>query len=222
VASAQAKLARIMPDGLKQRVGAIDETVKLDLRSALAPGAAPSDNAALSTLSVAAQTRRRVRLHYRSGGANSEREFDTYGLAYYSGYWYAVGRCYLRQDLRTFRLDRMGQVLPLDTGGPFLRPDDFDALEHLRHAVAAMPRKFAATVMLKTDLATARRALMDTIGLFEQADGGVLLHNQSDDLAWFARQLAGVPFAVEILSPPALREELALLAGNLLRMAAVR
>src|SRR5471032_783945 len=30
IVSAQAKLERIMPDGLKQRVGAIDETVKLD------------------------------------------------------------------------------------------------------------------------------------------------------------------------------------------------
>src|SRR5471030_1519892 len=45
VASAQAKLARIMPEGLRRRVGAIDETVRLDLhvgagRDAAAPGAA--------------------------------------------------------------------------------------------------------------------------------------------------------------------------------------
>ena len=220
VASAQAKLQRIMPDGLKQRVGAIDETVRLAAHERHAPAAAPPDNAALLTLSSAAKQRQRVHLHYRSGGQDSERDFDTYGLAYYSGFWYAVGHCHLRRDLRTFRLDRMGQVR--STAGSFTRPDGFDALLHLRDSVAAMPRKFSATVLLKTELDTARRHLMDTIGLFEQTEDGVLLHNQSDDLGWFARQLASLPFALEVIAPPELRTELSEIAARLLQIAAVR
>jgi predicted DNA-binding transcriptional regulator YafY len=220
VASAQAKLQRIMPDGLKQRVGAIDETVRLSLHNHFAPAAAPPDNAALLTLSAAAKQRRRVHLHYRSGGHDSERDFDTYGLAYYGGYWYAVGHCHLRRDLRTFRLDRMGAVRELERG--FTRLEGFDALLHLRDSVAAMPRKFSATVLLKADLDTARRHLMDTIGLFEQAEEGVLLHNQSDDLNWFARQLASLPFELAVISPPELRSELANVAARLLQIAAVR
>lgn len=223
VASAQAKLERIMPDGLRRRVGAIDETVRLDLR---APSwrdrdqAASSGNAALSALSLAAKEGRRVHLHYRSGGIDSERDVDTYGLAYYGGYWYAVGHCYLRRAMRTFRLDRVLRVAP--ASGLATRPPGFDALEHLRLAVATVPRKFAAKVLLKTDVESARRAFIDTIGLFEQTGEGVLLHNQSDELDWLARQLAAAPFEISVLEPAALRDALRTVGERLLRAATVR
>ena len=217
VASAQAKLERIMPAGLKQRVGAIDETVRLDLARATAP----QDNAALVTLSTAAQSRQRVHLRYRSpGSGDSERGFDPYGLAFHGGCWYAVGHCHLRHDMRTFRLDRIvGAALMAQR---FERPAGFDALAHLRLSLAAMPRAYAATVLLKTNLHTAQRYLMDVIGLFEQTDGGVLLHNQSDDLAWFARELASLPFPFEVVAPDSLRTELRTIAKRLSQIAAVR
>ncbi|MES2346412.1 MAG: YafY family protein [Pseudomonadota bacterium] len=199
VASAQAKLERIMPAGQA--------------------GAEPN-NAALSALSVAAKARRRVHLRYRAGGADTERDFDPYGLAYYAGYWYTVGHCYLRRDLRTFRLDRVLAVEPANGG--FTLPPGFDALEHLRLSVAALPRKFAARILLHTDLATARRSMMDTIGLFEQTGDGVLLHNQSDELGWLARQLAAAPFDITVLEPPELRAELGAVAARLLRAAGTR
>ena len=216
VASAQAKLSRIMPDGLKQRVSALDETVRLDL----AAGSAPRDNAALVVLSAAAQRGQRVHLRYRVGGVATQRDVDTYGLAWYLGYWYAVGWCHLRDGMRTFRLDRIehAAIAP----GQFVRPADFDALAHLRLSIAALPRAFPATVLLKTDIETARGALMDTIGVFAQHDDGVLLHIQSDDLAWLARQLAAAPFELEIIDPPRLREALTAHARRLLQMAAVR
>ena len=217
VASAQAKLERIMPAGLKQRVGAIDETVRLDLARATAP----QDNAALVTLSSAAQSRQRVRLRYQPPGADeTERGFDPYGLAFYDGCWYAVGYCHLRRDMRTFRLDRIVAADLLPQG--FARPDGFDALAHLRTSLAAMPRAHAATVLLETDLHTAQRYLMDAIGLFEQTGDGVLLHNQSDDLAWFARELASLPFGFRVISPDALRDELDTIAQRLSQIARVR
>jgi predicted DNA-binding transcriptional regulator YafY len=166
---------------------------------------------------MAAKEGRRVRLHYRAGGVDSERDFDTYGLAYYGGYWYAVGHCYLRQDMRTFRLDRVRQVLP--ARGLVRRPPGFDALEHLRLAVATVPRRFAARILMQTDLESARRACIDTIGLFEQTADGVLLHNQSDELGWLARQLAAVPFEIRVLEPEALRDELRTVGERLLRAA---
>ncbi|MES2257199.1 MAG: YafY family protein [Pseudomonadota bacterium] len=217
VAAAQAKLERIMPAGLKQRVGAIDETVRLDLARATAP----QDNSSLVALSAAAQARRSVHMHYRPpSGAASERDFDPYGLAFYGGCWYALGFCRLRLDMRTFRLDRIVAVAPLERR--FERPAGFDALAHLRTALALMPRAHAATVLLKTDLRTAQRFLMDAIGLFEQTEQGVLLHNQSDDLNWFARQLASLPFDFTIVAPAALQAELATVARRLLQMANVR
>lgn len=214
VASAQAKLERIMPDGLKRRVGAIDDTVRLDLERAR--HTTPQDNAALVTLSAAAQRGQRVHLRYHTTDAASERAIDPYGLAYYGGCWYAVGFCHLRQDLRTFRLDRILSAAPLPQS--FLRPAGFDALAHLRTSFAAMPRAFATRVLLHTDLATAQRYLPEAIGLFEQTADGVLLHNQADSLDWFARALAGLPFDFEILAPDALRVELAAVVARLARI----
>ena len=214
VASAQAKLERIMPDNLKRRVSAVDETVKLDLSQA----AAPDSNAALVILSGAAQNRQRVHMHYHSAtGDDSERDFDAYGLAYRGGRWYAVGMCHLRRGLRSFRLDRIGRVQALEQ--TFTRPADFDALTYLALSVAAMPRAFAVEVLLKTDLKTAREQLFEAAGLFEQTADGVLLHNQSDDLDWFARELARLPFAFEIRHPPALRDALKTCASRLLQLA---
>lgn len=214
VASAQAKLERIMPANLKRRVSAVDETVKLDLSRPTSP----DTNAALVALSAAAQNRQRVHLHYRNAdGDDSQRDFDPYGLAYRGGRWYVAGMCHLRKDLRSFRLDRIGQVTLLEQS--FTRPADFDALAHLSFSVATIPRAFATEVLLKTDLRSARDHLFDAAGIFEQTDDGVLLRNQSDDLDWFARQLARLPFAFEIRHPPELRDAVRNCAQRLLQLA---
>ena len=79
IASAQAKLARVMPARLKRQVGAIGDTVRLESRQAIN---APASNEALVALTLAAQQQSRVHLRYRSGqGIDSERDFDPYGLA---------------------------------------------------------------------------------------------------------------------------------------------
>ncbi|MGO4377952.1 helix-turn-helix transcriptional regulator [Pseudoduganella sp. RAF53_2] len=224
VASAQAKLERIMPDGLKQRIGSIGDSVHLDL----ARGRAPQDNAALVVLSAAARDRQRVHINYRAsplaaaGPASGEtaRDVDPYGLAYYTGFWYLVAHCHLRRGLRTFRLDRVLEARAL--AQHFERPANFDALAHLRRTIAALPRKFPATVLLKTDLQRAQSVLPDWIGLLEQTPNGVLLHNQSDELEWFARQLAALPFGFEIIGPPELCAVLAQHARQLLSAAQLR
>lgn len=214
VASAQAKLERIMPANLKRRVGAVDATVRLDLSRPTAP----ADNAALVVLSAAAQAGRRVHLRYRAPGhEESARDFDTYGLAYRAGCWYAVGHCHLRGAARSFRLDRIVEARQLEQ--TYARPDGFDALAHLAESIATLPRAYTSVVLLKTDLKTARAHLFDAAGTFEQTAGGVLVRNQADDLGWFARQLASLPFAFEIVEPPALKDAVRACAQRLLAMA---
>jgi predicted DNA-binding transcriptional regulator YafY len=214
VTSAQAKLERIMPAALRQRVRAVDETVQLDL----AGGGAAADNGMLAVLSAAARAGQRVALRYRApGGAETSREFEPYGLAYHGGCWYAVGWCRLRRALRSLRLDRIVEAAATD--GRFVRPPGFDALGYLDEAVATLPRAHAVQVLLKTDLQTARAHLFSAAGIFEQTAGGILLHHQSDDLDWFARQLARLPFPFEIRGPDALRGALKACAERLLSLA---
>lgn len=217
VASAQAKLERVMPAALKRRVRAVDETVTLDLSRSKAPG----DNAALVALAGAAQTQTRVRMGYRAAQRNeTERDFDPYGLGYRGGRWYVVGMCHLRHGLRSFRLDRVLWVRP--RGASFARPTDFDALAHLTYSLATLPRAHAVDVVLETDLATARRHLFPSVGVLEWTDDAVLLRAQVDDLDWFARELARLPFGFAIRRPAALRDAVAALGRRLLALAGSR
>jgi predicted DNA-binding transcriptional regulator YafY len=198
-----------MPPNLKRRLRAVDETVQLEL----ARPVSQADNNALASLSTAAQMRLRVHMRYH----DVERDVDPYGLAYRGGCWYAVGWCHLRRGLRSFRLDRIESVRVLEAS--FTRPKDFDALKHLTFSVATIPRKHAVEVVLHTDLAVARRELFPTLGILEPAADGVLLRGQCDDLKWFARELARLPFPFSVKSPRALRTALASCARELLAMA---
>jgi predicted DNA-binding transcriptional regulator YafY len=215
VESVQAKLARVMPDSLKRHVHAIADTVKVDLLPATGT---PDSNAALIALTGAAQAEQRVSMSYESAqGVRTEREFDPYGLAYRAGAWYAVGMCHLRHDLRTFRLDRIGKVSLLERA--FRRPPGFDPLDQLMRGIATIPYTNAIEVLLHTDLQTARRAFSLAFGLLEPGQGGVLLRTSADDLAWFARQLAGLPFDFRIRTPARLRVELARCATRMRALA---
>ena len=214
VASAQAKLERVMPAPLKRRVRAVDETVTLDLSRPKAPG----DNAALVTLSMAAQTQRRVHMRYRSAQRDeTEREFDPYGLGYRGGCWYVVGMCHMRRGLRSFRLDRVLSVRLRDAS--FARPRNFDALAHITYSLATLPRMHAVDVVLETDLATAQRHLFPSVGVLEWTDAAVLLRAQVDDLDWFARELAHLPFRFSIRRPAALRDAVSALGKRLMKLA---
>lgn len=215
VAGAQAKLQRVMPKALERRLRAIDETVALDLSRR---HSSHGDNAALVTLSAAAQARQRVHLRYRSGAQqDTARDFDPYGLVWRGGRWYAVGHCHLRRDVRSFRLDRVIAVQSLSAS--FGRPESFDALAHLARSVATLPRAYAIEVLLHTDLDRARRETFDAIGVFRPDGDAVRLSAQADDLDWFARELARLPFDFQVLTPPALRDAVRRQGARLRRLA---
>lgn len=200
VASALAKLERVMPADLKRRVRAIGETTTLDLRS----GNNAGSSAAMAALATAAQEQQRVQLAYQAlNGATTRREIDPYGLVYWRGRWYVVGYCHLRQDLRSFRLDRVTEVRL--SAARFTRPQGFDAAAYLKASIATIPRALAVEVLLKADLSTVLAMLPESAGVFEPTADGVLLRTYSDSLEWIARRLAALPCAFEVRAPDALR-----------------
>ena len=204
IESAFAKLERVMPLDLKSRVRALTETITLDRGTA---SSAPPSEVVLSTMSSAAQLQHRVHIHYHPNqGEDTERDFDPYGLTYYLQRWYVVGYCHLRQDLRTFRLDRITNVKELDA--PFERPEHFDPLAYVMQAIATMPRKFAFELLLKTDIATAQKEVFDVLGILEADKEGVILYGSVEDLDWLARQLSIFSFDFVVREPDELRAEL--------------
>ena len=204
VESAFAKLERVMPLDLKSRVRALTETITLDQNTT--PSTPPRE-AILSTMSSAAQLQQRVRIQYHPPqGEDTERDFDPYGLTYYLYRWYVVGYCHLRQDLRSFRLDRITQVNPVNVH--FDRPEHFDPLAHIMQAITSMPRKFAFELLLKTDIETAQKEVFDVLGILETSRDGVSMRGSVEDLDWLARQISIFSFDFVVLEPEELKTEI--------------
>ena len=165
--------------------------------------AAPSA-AAVTVLSSAVQTGQCVRLQYRSARSDvTERVFDPYGIVYHAGIWYTIGYCHLRQGQRLFRLDRIRQIEV--TSETFSPPVNFDALEAVQRALASVPRVWQIEVWLETTLEEVLRQTRFPKALFEEADNGVILRVDVEDLPWMARFLAGLGLPLIIHHPPELR-----------------
>ncbi|OFE13143.1 transcriptional regulator [Pseudohongiella acticola] len=214
IASVQAKLERVMPANLKRRVRAVSDTTKLIL-----PKVEPSyDHRTLLTLTTAIQSEQGIDFVYQSPDQNiMPRSIDPYGLVFRRGRWYVSGHCHLRNELRSFRLDRITSVKMLTRR--FTRPRDFDAAEHLSRSLSQMPRALPVSVLLHTDADTAARlfgchpAMTD---LFQQQDDGLLLTTHTDSYQWFAWWLSHASFPFTVQGPPELKQALREQAQRLL------
>lgn len=68
-----------------------------------------------------------VEIDYRTGREEQakRRVIDPYGMVYWNSKWYTVGLCHLKQEIRSFRTDRMLTIQP--SPGHFKRPEAFSA-----------------------------------------------------------------------------------------------
>jgi predicted DNA-binding transcriptional regulator YafY len=215
VQGALAKLDRVLPDQMRSRVRAAQTNVALG--PALVVRGRPDANMVLA-LGSAAGDGLRARIRYRAAaGTVTERLIDPYGVAFQSSAWYLVAWDHLRNQLRTFRLDR---VLACEvTKETFRRPADFDVASHVQHMLATLPWPWRAEVLLETSLREARRRIPPALGTLEEQPGGVLLHIGADDLDWIARYLAGLDLRFTVLRPAELGTALKALAERLLAQA---
>ncbi len=214
VEGALAKIERVLPDALRERVQAVQETLILDVT----PSGITPTTEIVSTLSTAAQQGRKVWIRYQSWQSEqTERIVDLYGLVYRSGFWYAVGYCHLRQALRVFRLDRVLHTRMLDE--TFLRPEGFDSVGHVSRSIAMTPATWSVDVLLETTLEEAQSSVPSTLAALEQVAGGVVLRCYVEHLDWIARFLVGLGYPFIVRQPTELREALQRLAHEIVRMA---
>lgn len=204
VASAQAKLDRVMPKTLKRKIGDLNAVVALDLL----PPQAHSGSEFFAQVTLCASAAQTLLLRYAAlDDHTTEREVDPYGVGYLYGAWYVVGYCHLRRELRSFRLDRVRAVSACPK--TFGMPSGFNVLEYLRESIAAVQRAHAIVVRFAlADMADVRRAIPSSIGKLTQERGRIRLDAQADDLDWFARELARVSLDFEIAKPKALKSAL--------------
>ncbi|MDQ3410579.1 MAG: YafY family transcriptional regulator [Chloroflexota bacterium] len=210
VEGALAKVERVLPAPVRERVSSIQATLVTDFSARPEmPGTAN-----LIALSAAAANAQRVRINHQSAqGATTERTIDPYGIVYLKGLWYLPAYCHLRQDLRVFRLDRIASIATLDES--FTPPVNFDSMGFVRQSLAEMPGLWRVEVVLQTTLDDARRRVPLHLATFEEVEGGVILRQNTEGLEEIARQLIwlGVPFIVR--RPEELRDVLRQLASEI-------
>jgi predicted DNA-binding transcriptional regulator YafY len=204
---ASAKLGRVLPQPLRESVQSIEEVVALEP----GPWVISTSAESLILVSTAIRMRRRVSFAYQShAGTVSHRELEPYGVAHMDGRWYMVGRCLVRQALRTFRLDRVSELEAGDES--FERPKSFDIKAYLNQAMPFVQSSFAVEVWLELPCEEARSQFpLHRVALTEE-NGGTTLRCGRDNLQIFAAMLLSFGCRVVVRGPQELKEAFATLS----------
>ena len=212
ITTALAKIQRVLPAALSERVVALRQT--LGFTQHQCKPAVAADTGVVLTLATAASQHQRVRLRYRShADQDSERDLDPYGLVLHAGRWYVTGRDGKSGELRTFRVDRVSEALP--SGVSFDPPADFDPVQHVTRSLAAVPYAHEIEVVLATTLENAQRRIPPTVATLAETEGGVLLTGRAEHLPGLAAMLAGLGWPFTVRRPAALVTEVRALSDRL-------
>lgn len=216
VEGALTKIHRVLPDAVRRRVEALEETLEFTT-SAKIGAPVPGDSVLL--LAEAIRRRKRVHMQYRTfEGEETQRELSAHGLVVHSGRWYLAAFDHGRDDLRTFRVDRMDRAR-LGDAAAVDAPPDFSAVEHVSRSLARTPWQWEVTVLLHLPLEDASRRIPATLAELAETNGGTLLRMRAGSLDWMASILAGLDCEFTIREPEELRSSVAVLAARLVAAA---
>ena len=160
----------------------------------------------LEKLRRAAREHRRIDMRYQSTSQAeaTQRQIDPYALVHRSGWWYLVGYCHLRNEPRTFRVDRIQSLELLSQ--PFQPPDDFDIHAYLESEFADQPVVHAKLRFTAEGAHIAKSNISGWDSLEENPDGSVDVILSAPDLPWLASMTISFANLVTVLEPPELRE----------------
>jgi predicted DNA-binding transcriptional regulator YafY len=206
------KIHRVLPTTLRRQVEALEATLGF---TTPALAGAPVASEIVLQLADAIRRRRRARLTYRSyEGERSQRQVSPYGLVVHSGRWYLAAYDHGRDDMRTFRADRVSSVKLVD-GRLHEPPAGFDPVAYVSASLARVPWTHDVEVLLGLPLDAARSRLPPALAELAQAEGGTLLRMRVSSLDWMAAILAGLDCDFTVVQPDELRYSVRALAARL-------
>lgn len=212
--SALATLDQVMPARLRERAAAL-AAVTVGLRHG-SPAAIDVD--ALMTIAVACRRPERLQFTYTDASERvTERVVEPYRLVHTDRRWYLVAFDSMREEWRTFRVDRASRVVL--TGVRFVpveHPPDAAALVARGLAVASYD--IQARVRLYVSVSEAAGVIPPTMAILEAETAGTTIAVMGGDAGWIARYLAGLECRFELLEPDEVRAELRALGRRLVRV----
>jgi predicted DNA-binding transcriptional regulator YafY len=210
------KIHRVLPDGLRRQVEALEATLDFTSR---ARKPAPVRGNTVLLLADAIRRRRRVRGTYRAfSGDETRRELSAHGLVVHSGRWYLAAYDHLRDDLRTFRVDRM-QRLRVISESAVAAPEGFDAVGYVSTSLARVPWRWEVEVVLDLPVDEAASRVPATLAELVDEEGATVLRMRVGSLDWMASILAGLGCDFAIRRPEELRASVRALGERLARSA---
>ncbi|WP_340007117.1 WYL domain-containing protein [Paenibacillus sp. FSL K6-0276] len=155
----------------------------------------------------------------RNGGTVSSRAIDPYGLVLWKGQWYTVAYCHQRQEIRSFRVDRMVELHR--TEAIFTRPTDFSARDFLLNSL--LPVRNTEETLVTVVIASEEGILNDLCShwlfghtLVQRKDGQARFQvDETSLLTYVPYFLLPYGTTLRIMEPLALKQKLSSIATDL-------
>ena len=201
VTAVTAKLDNVRPDDLRHEVREAQQSLIVGgLRSRDYRPWEP----VLHTLRQCIARRNCVRLLYRALGReqNTERVVEPYALAFQWGLWYLIGFCRLRDDMRTFRVDRVkGAVATEDS---FAMPRNFPVREYLERTLRFEPTYTVAVHVAASAALNVKERHGHWMDIVDHDDGAITARFGVAALDWATGWVLSYGSAARALEPPEL------------------
>ncbi|HLA06974.1 MAG TPA: YafY family protein [Anaerolineales bacterium] len=199
---ALAKLESLLPDEQVREVAwARQSLVATGMNRADLKAQTP----ALEKLRRAIREHRSVKMKYQGGQVPhpSTRGLDPYALVHRWGWWYVIGFCHARKEIRTFRVDRISDIALLDE--TFNIAHGFDLQVFLQNEPQAQQQIIARLRFepASANILAGNHSYWKTVE--SNPDGSVEVTFPAPTLEWAASTTLAYGPAVEALEPPELR-----------------
>jgi predicted DNA-binding transcriptional regulator YafY len=203
------KLEQVLPSRLRRRVMALNSFIV-----PLARGGPTVDFKVLSTIASACRDEQGIGFAYRAqSGVATARTVEPHRLVHTGRRWYLVAWDLVRDDWRTFRVDR---IEPKLTAGARFTPrpaPDGDFAAYVSRSVSYAPYLFQARIKLYASAEAVAERIPPTAGIIEAIDHNTcLMHTGANTLDMVAIGLTMIGFDFEIQAPPELVEHVRMLA----------
>lgn len=213
---ALSKLDQVMPSRLRSQVSAVhDSTVTLTWEST----DSPVEPDVLMTLARACRDREHVSVSYvdRAGNA-TERRLEPYQLVTTGRRWYLLAFDRDRQDWRSLRLDRMGDVRALGT--TFVARQAPDAAAYVQRSISVSPYRHVARVRFEApEHVVTQHFSPSSVTVTADGPDACVVTTGADDPERMVFYFATVGCDFEVLEPPEVVAAVATVADRIRRAA---
>lgn len=200
------KIRTVLPREIREYVDRIRENTVLDPYWLHAVRQGGSESGRWYKLSEAVARRRKVIMEYfvESREELTKRHVDPLGLVYYTDHWNLIAFDHLRDEVRSFRLDRIREMYVLTER--FERPDGFDLDAHLEEIGLDSDLKEIHLSFREREYARARTEIPARIESESEEDDRIHVRFWFSNLPYLSSWLLRYGEGVCVISPSELKK----------------